>query len=184
MNTSLRVFPMAAAHRPRIAELLRATGVFRDSEVDVALELFDEAMSPPVEGVEPDYNFVGVFTPKGELAGFACYGPTPETDRTFDLYWLAVDPALAGNGAGTLLLAEVERRLREADARLVVAETSSRDDYEGARWFYAKRGYMEAGRVCDFYAWWDDRVIYTKRLPPAMVAGTAGHLAKAQGVNR
>ncbi len=185
MTGELRVFPVAAGHRGRIAELLAATGVFSDSEMAVALELFDEAISAPVAspGTQPDYNFLGAFTSRGELAGFACYGPAPDTDGTFDLYWLAVDPSLAGNGAGTLLLSEVEQRLRSSDARLVVAETSSRDDYESARWFYARRGYTEAGRVCDFYAWSDDRIIFTKRLSPA-AAGNARHTQEHQGVNR
>lgn len=185
MTSELRVFPVAAAHRGRIAELLAATGAFSDSEMAVALELFDEAMSAsaPAAGVEPDYSFLGVFTPQNELAGFACWGPTPDTDGTFDLYWLAVDPSLAGTGAGTLLLSEVEQRLRSKDARMVVAETSSRDDYEAARWFYARRGYTEAGRVADFYAWSDDRIIFTKRLRPA-AAGSARHTPEHQGVNR
>lgn len=185
MTSELRVFPVAAAHRGRIAELLKATGAFSDSEVAVALELFDEAMSAsaPASGTVPDYNFLGVFTPANELAGFACWGPTPDTDGTFDLYWLAVDPALAGSGAGTLLLSEVEQRLRSKDARMVVAETSSRDDYESARWFYARRGYTEAGRVADFYAWSDDRIIFTKNLSPA-AAGNPRNTQEHQGVNR
>ena len=128
-------------------------------------------------------RFLGAFTPERDLAGFVCYGPTPDTDGTFDLYWLAVDPALAGSGAGTLLLSEVEQRLRSNDARMMVAETSSRDDYESARWFYARRGYTEAGRVADFYAWSDDRIIFTKRLDPA-AAGSARHTPEHQGVNR
>ena len=185
MNTELRIFPVAAAHRGRIAELLAATGAFSEEEMAVALELFDESLSAaaPAAGVEPDYNFLGVFTPERQLAGFACYGPTPDTDGTFDLYWLAVDPALAGNGAGTLLLSEVEQRLRAKDARMVVAETSGRDDYEATRWFYARRGYTEAGRVADFYAWSDDRIIYTKRLQPA-AAGDQRRTQEHQGVNR
>jgi ribosomal protein S18 acetylase RimI-like enzyme len=185
LTTGLRVFPVAAAHRGRVAELLAATGAFSDSEMAVALELFDEAMSAaaPAAGVEPDYSFLGVFTPASELAGFACWGPTPDTDGTFDLYWLAVDPALAGSGAGTLLLSEVEQRLRSKDARMVVAETSSRDDYEAARWFYARRGYTEAGRVAVFYAWSDDRIIFTKRLQPA-AAGEHRSTQEHQGVTR
>ncbi len=185
MTSGLRVSAVAGAYRGRIAELLAATGAFSDSEMAVALELFDESLSAaaPAAGVEPDYSFLGVFTPERQLAGFACWGPTPGTDGTFDLYWLAVDPALAGTGAGTLLLSEVEQRLRAKDARMVVAETSSRDDYEKTRWFYAKRGYTEAGRVADFYAWSDDRIIYTKRLQPA-AAGVQRSTQEHEGVNR
>jgi len=184
LTSGLSVRPLDVSHRDRIADLLEATGVFSESERTVALELFDEALSPRVatSRAEPDYSFLGAFTADDELAGFACWGPTPDTDGTYDLYWLAVDPSLAGSGAGTLLLSEVEQRLRTNDARMVVAETSSRGDYEAARGFYASRGYTEAGRVADFYAKSDDRIIFTKRLEPA-AAGSAG-TPEHQGVNR
>ena len=75
-----------------------------------------------------------------------------------------MDPAAQGSGAGTRLLAEVERRLCDARGRMLVVETSSRDEYDATRGFYAARGYKEAARVGHFYAPGDDRVIYTKRL--------------------
>ena len=183
MSDILGVLPISANDRARVADLARATGVFRDEELDVALELFDDAIAAraSAEPEDADYTFLGAYTRGGELAGFACYGPTPDTDRTFDLYWLVVDPRLAGQGVGTLLLMEVEKHLEETNARMVVAETSSRDDYDAARGFYAKRGYTEAGRVCDFYAGSDDRVFYTKRLSPAR-AGTISSTAAVEGV--
>jgi ribosomal protein S18 acetylase RimI-like enzyme len=192
--TRLRVAPLAAADRPRVEAILRATDVFREDEVGVALELFDEAYGErsgesrdgsgePAMGTAPgtsraagplptphsrpltaDYVFVGAFMEEHTLVGYACYGPTPATDRTYDLYWIAVDPAAQGAGAGTLLLGAIERRLAEARARLLVVETSSRVEYDATRAFYAARGYREAARVGHFYAPGDDRVIYTKRL--------------------
>ena len=167
---------MTAKYRTRVREILSATKVFREEEVDVAVELFDEVFGAPisVEGAVPaiaavtpvssDYFFLGAFTPEEELAGFACYGPTPGTDRTFDLYWIAVDPAAQGTGCGTVLLNEVERRLKGQNARLVVVETSSRSDYKNTRGFYIRRGYIEAARARDFYAPADDRITFTKRL--------------------
>ena len=98
------------------------------------------------------------------LRGFACFGPTPGTDRTFDLYWIAVDRAAQGSGCGTVLLSEVERRLEALHARMLVVETSSRSDYTATRGFYLDRGYVEAARVREFYAPKDDRIILTKRL--------------------
>ena len=168
LRGALRVAPLDAGHRGRVEEILRATSVFRGEEVDVALELFDLVYAgdgkASVDGSEPEYTFVGVFTDLGHLVGYACYGPTPATDRTYDLYWIAVDPAAQGSGAGTRLLAEVERRLCDARGRMLVVETSSRDEYDATRGFYAARGYQEAARVGHFYAPGDDRVIYTKRL--------------------
>ena len=38
-----RIGELASGHRDRIAELLAATRVFSEDEIDVALELFDDA---------------------------------------------------------------------------------------------------------------------------------------------
>jgi ribosomal protein S18 acetylase RimI-like enzyme len=175
----LFVGDMTPKDRMRVRDILVATNVFRETEIDVAIELFDEVFGAPmsVEGAvtavhgfhdappaSTDYFFLGAFTPEEVLAGFACYGPTPGTDRTYDLYWIAVDPATQGSGCGTILLNEVERRLKGQNARLVVVETSSRSDYKNTRGFYVRRGYTEAARACDFYAPADDRITFTKRL--------------------
>jgi ribosomal protein S18 acetylase RimI-like enzyme len=173
-----RIGALGPAHRPRISSILDATGVFRSEEIDVALELFDETFprdARPTIAVAPatsrndapptdsSYSFLGAFTPEDELVGYACYGPTPDTDRTFDLYWIAVDPTAQGSGGGTRLLTEVERRLEGLNARMLVVETSSRPEYAPTRAFYEKRGYAEAARMREFYAPGDDRVIFTKR---------------------
>jgi Acetyltransferases len=174
-----RVGPLSHAHRERIIEILDATCVFRKEEIDVALELFDEVFprdasaasgdataasrrndAPPTDST---YVFLGAFTPDDELVGYACYGPTPDTDRTYDLYWIAVDPAVQGTGGGTRLMTEVERRLEGLNARMLVVETSSRPEYAPTRAFYERRGYAEAARMREFYATGDDRVILTKR---------------------
>lgn len=160
--------------RGRVREILDATGVFRPDEVDVALELFDEATNGvgrdarqvgTTDAVDADYELLGAYA-DGTLAGYACFGPTPSTDRTFDLYWIAMHPDAQGSGGGSRLLGEVEQRLRNRAGRLIVVETSSRDDYLPTRHFYEARGYSEAARIRDFYAPADDRVIYTKRLLP------------------
>ena len=180
MDQPLRVGQLARGHRDRITQILDATRVFRPEEVEVALELFDETF--PADSVRSDavhaspdttgyrlpstdcgYAFLGAFTPDDELVGYACYGPTPDTDRTFDLYWIAVDPGAQGGGGGTQLLTEVERRLRGENARMLIVETSSRSEYAPTRHFYEKRGYAEAARVREFYAPLDDRIIFTKR---------------------
>ncbi len=165
MSETVSLAGLSRANRDRVAEILKSSQLFRDDEVDVALELFDLSVGSESETEEQDYTFVGTYTADHELAGFACYGPTPDTDRTYDLYWIAVDQSAQGLGSGTILLAEVERRLQEKQARLVVVETSSRPDYEGTRNFYLRRGYVEAARVTDFYGPSDGRVIFTKRLP-------------------
>lgn len=169
MDASFRLGALDASHRDRVAAIVRETGVFREEEVAVALEVFDEGIAG---GPDADYQLLGIFTARNRaLAGFAAFGPTPNTDRTYDLYWIAVDPVAQGTGAGSLLLNGVESALRDRDARMVVVETSSRSEYDGTRRFYARRGYAEVARMREFYAPGDDRVIYTKRV----AAPVSGH---------
>jgi ribosomal protein S18 acetylase RimI-like enzyme len=148
------------SHRQEVEEIVRATNVFNEGEVRVALEVFDD-------GMKASYELVGAF--EGErLIGYACFGATPATDRTYDLYWIAVRPDAQRAGAGAALMTEVERQLAVRPARLLVIETSSRDDYAPTRRFYQKRGYEEAARLRDFYAPGDDRVVLSKRFSAAM----------------
>ncbi len=153
--------PITPRRRPAIEAILRATGVFREDEVAVALEVLDAYLAHP----DRDYHTLGAFTPGGDPVGFVIYGPTPCTLGTWDLYWIAVAPGTQGVGVGTLLLQEVERRLTDVHARLVVVETSSQPSYEATRAFYRRRGYAEVARIPDFYADGDDRTIFAKRLP-------------------
>jgi ribosomal protein S18 acetylase RimI-like enzyme len=164
VNCSLR--PLARAHRARFEQLTRGTGVFREEEVATALELLDESLDG-----DDDYRFAGAFDGE-QLLGYACWGPTPGTDATYDLYWIVVDRAHQGRGIGTQLLGAVEQRLTTRDARLVVVETSSRADYESTRAFYEARGYTRTATIPGYYAPDDDLVIYTKDL-------TTGDLARA-----
>jgi ribosomal protein S18 acetylase RimI-like enzyme len=158
VSCSLR--PVERAHRARLEQLTRATGLFRETEVATAVELLDASLG---ERDSDDYRFVGAFE-RDELVGYACWGPTTGTETTWDLYWIVVDRTRQGAGIGSQLLNEVERRLKADGCRLVVVETSSRGDYDATRGFYEARGYTRAARIPGYYAPGDDLVIYTKDL--------------------
>jgi len=174
---SIRLGSLRPRDRERVAELLVSTAVFSRDEIDVALQLFDatvrddDGSAGADDAQAPDYEFTGAFD--GErLLGYACAGPTPATEGTFDLYWLAVDPTVQGKGIGTTLVRAVERELRDRGARMLLVETSSRPDYSNTRAFYARCGYTEAARIRDFYAPADDRIMLTTRLTPERGAAT------------
>lgn len=142
--------------------MTRAVGVFREEEIPVALEVFDLATGAGPEGrVDPDYEHAGVER-NGVLAGWACWGRTPGTLGTFDLYWIVVDPAAHGQGLGSLLIGAMERRIA-GRARLVLIETSGRADYAGTRSFYERHGYRLTATIPGFYAPGDDRVTYARQ---------------------
>ena len=148
---------LTAADRARIEEITRAVGLFREDEIAVALEVFDEAAR---NGAGNTYSMLGAEA-DGRLAGWICWGPTPCTLGTYDLYWMAVDPQLQGAGIGTALLTEMERRLRGV-ARLIMIETTGRPDYAATRGFYEARGYAPTATIPDFYAPGDDQVVFVK----------------------
>lgn len=137
---------------------MRDTGLFREAEVAMAGEMLGEALDG-----DDDYRFLGAFD-ADQLVGYACWGPTPGTDRTYDLYWIAVERSLQGRGVGSQLIGSVEQTLRSEGGRLVVVETSSRTDYASTRAFYEARGYDRAAAIQNYYAPGDDLVIYTKDL--------------------
>ena len=174
----MRLSSLHAEHRSRVSALLVATAAFSREEVEVALDLFDATFDADDTRCRPerkegpafaaddsvDYEFVGAFDDGHLLLGYACFGPTPSSDGTYDLYWLAVHPEAQGRGVGRALVREVERLLVARQARLLAVETSSRESYARSREFYARCGYTEAARVRDFYAPADDRIILTTRL--------------------
>lgn len=162
-----RVRLLRSEDRGPIEAILRATKVFSAEEVQVALELLDEGLAHPDT---PDaYRFLVAITPAGVLAGYACYGSTPDLPGTYDLYWIAVDPALHGHGIGKILIHAVEDIITSERGDRVVVETSSRDDYIPTRAFYTHTGYTEESRDKDYYSTGDDKVTYVKRIeqPPA-----------------
>ena len=93
---------LRAADRSRVEQMTRATGSFRPDEVDVALEVLDAALGIG-RRADPAYETTGVEL-EGTLAGWACWGPTPCTLGTFDLYWIVVAPERQGQGVGGALV--------------------------------------------------------------------------------
>ncbi len=156
-----------AADRDRVHAMVEATGVFRPDEVDVALEVFDDAVAAP--GV--DYHALGAYD-DDRLVGFTLYGPTPCTVTTWDLYWIVVDPQVRRLGVGRRLMAASEEAIDRQGGRLVVVETSSREDYGPTRAFYEALGYDRAAHIADYYTAGDDLIVYTRPLAPPPV-GTA-----------
>jgi ribosomal protein S18 acetylase RimI-like enzyme len=134
-------------------------GLFRPDEVTCARELIDAALA------EPWGDYRVLVAELGDcVAGYVCYGPTPMTDGTWDLYWIATHPAWRGHGVASALVEEMEHTLRRAGARLIRVETSDQDDYGAAHRFYVRHRYPEVARLPGFYKPGDDLVIMLKRL--------------------
>ena len=141
-------------------EILRHTPEFKPSEVAVAEEVIDSYLKDPLGS---GYHIL-VAENESTVAGYICYGPTPLTEGTWDLYWEAVAQEKRGQGIGSTLMEAAEREIRKAQGRLIVIETSSQPKYEKTRCFHLSHDYEIVARLLDFYTPGDDKLILQKRL--------------------
>jgi len=151
--------PLQLRDRAPLHQLLTKDALFTREEVSVALELIDGALAEP----GGEYRVL-VAELDGALAGYVCYGPTPMTDGTWDLYWIVTHPQVRGNGVARALVGRMEGELRALGARMVRVETSRLDGYGAAHAFYERMSYPVCAVMPDFYRPGDDLVVMLKRL--------------------
>lgn len=157
----IKIRPMQPADRPTVKTMIEATRMFTPAEVAVALELIDIFLQ---NKQQQDYVVEVAVDAADQPLGYICYGPTPATEGTYDLYWIVVAPQYQGQGIGKLLLQHLERLLAIQKGRLIIIETSSTERYKPTQQFYLKNNYTIAARIKDFYRPGDDRLIFTKYL--------------------
>jgi ribosomal protein S18 acetylase RimI-like enzyme len=145
--------------RERIECILSGVKVFSPEEIKVALELIDSCLSG-----SPDYIIKVAIDENSMVLGYICYGKIPLTDAVWDIYWVVVSGEFQRKGIAGKLLTHMEDELKIRKARAVMVETYSRPEYKPARSFYVKTGYSEVGRIRDFYAHENDKIIYKKDL--------------------
>ena len=158
MATNIR--PMIKNDKAAIEKILHATPEFNSAEVKVALELIDLYLK---YGISSDYHML-VAEIGNTAVGYICFGPTPMTEGTWDIYWMAVDPRQQRQGIGRRLLNEAEVDISKTRGRLILIETSSKPEYEKTRKFYESCGHEIIARIPDFYAPGDNKVIFQKKL--------------------
>ena len=146
---------------PVVIDLVKATNFFYPVEIEIACEVFDDAAMNKPGCTYQSY----VAEVEGQVAGWICFGATPCTLGTFDIYWIAVDPARQRHRIGTKLLDFAETKIREQKGRMIAIETSGSNKFLPTRNFYERNGYILAATVKEFYAPGDDKWIFTKHLP-------------------
>lgn len=122
-------------------------------------EILPDMAEPGLSGAAAD---LWLFDEGGPALAYAA--PERLTDGTWNLLALAVAPALQGQGRGRALVDRVVDALRAQGARLLLVETAGGADYAGTRAFYQRIGFRREGRIRDYYAPGEDKVIYSRVL--------------------
>jgi len=152
---------VTAEDAARVRRLVEGTGMFSADEADIAVELVEERVA---RGRASGYEFV-IAEEAGRLAGYACWGPTPATRGTIDLYWIVVGAERQGRGLGRQILARTEAAARQSGGQRLYVDTSGTGKYAPTRAFYRKAGFRKVTELPDFYGPGDGKVILVKDIP-------------------
>lgn len=153
---------LRASDRAPLAALLQATAAFPAREVAIALALIDAGLSGRPPRSEDPRFFVAEL--EGRVAGYVCFGLTPLSDAVFTVFWIAVEPALQGRGAGRALLRAAESEVERLGGRSLLIETGGQPSFAPTRAFYESAGYAEIARIPDFFRVGDDKVFFARRI--------------------
>ena len=156
---SLTVEESLPEDRDAIAEIARRADVFNPEEEATVLELFDAYIQTS------DSGYVFLSARAGDsLAGFACWGSTPLTEGTYDLYWICADRDRRERGVGRRLFQVVEASVR----RPARPDDRHRDQHRRCLpsrcSFLRAYGCRQAARITDYYRPGEDLLVYVKYL--------------------
>jgi len=157
----MKIRPLVEKDRASLLSMLIKTRSFTSAEIDVAMELINIVLK---DQIQKDYQIYCIVDDQDQAIGYICYGSTPMTQGTFDLYWIAVDPDFQERGVGSKLLSFLEEVAKAEGGRMILADTSTIPHYEKTQKFYLKNGFQEVARVLDYYHPGNDRVTFCRRL--------------------
>lgn len=152
----MKIIALDSSHKKQMDTLLAAITIFSSEEIDVVNELLETYL---YNEKQKDYFFFATLEAQ-VLSSFICFGPTPMTQNTFDLYWLGTHPDHRGKGQAFNLIQLMKDFMKERGARLIRVETSSKELYSDTQAFYDRLKFIEAARIKDFYKDEDDLITY------------------------
>ena len=163
VTESLSVRAAVAEDVAQIRALAIGNAMFSPEDMDG----FDDALNGYLSGATEGHRWLVATGTESQIEGAAYFAPEPFGDRVWNLYFLAAHPSRHRRGAGSTLVARIEQTLRdEGDetARVLIVETSSSAAYDGARAFYASRGFDPEAVIREFYGPGEDKIVFWKSL--------------------
>lgn len=149
--------PTTSSDAEPLLAMLQASGQFDEDGVQYVNETLSAYFSGEADALWFSAEHEG-------LAGVAYCAPEVMANNVWNLLMLWVSPSHQRQGAGQALLNHIEKALHSKDARLLLVETSSLDDFSGARAFYQKQGFVNEATIRDYYDAGEAKLIFTKAI--------------------
>ena len=141
---------------PALKEVLDTIDLFpSDMLADMIADYFD---NPDSE----DLWFTTTENGKPMAIGYCA--PEKLTDGTYNLYAIGVRGDIQGKGIGRKMMRYIEHQLTVKGQRILIVETSGKDEFEKTRTFYENLDYTKEAVIRDFWEEGDDKVVYWKKL--------------------
>jgi len=90
--------------------------------------------------------------------------PEKLTAGTYNLYAIGVKSDIHSKGIGSQMMNFIENYLRNRNHRLLVVDTSGKDEFKLTREFYQKLNYTQEAVIHDFWDEGDDKIVFCKKL--------------------
>jgi ribosomal protein S18 acetylase RimI-like enzyme len=126
-------------------------------------ELLDEMVQSFLDGQNTQEVWITKEIDNKPIA-VAFYAPEKVTDRTYNVYLIAIHKDFQGRGIGSELMTYIEETLQRQGGRILIVETSSLPNFEQTRKFYDKLKYQREAVIRDFYQEGEDKIVFWKKL--------------------
>lgn len=157
------ISPIQEHEREALLGLAVSTGLFTSEDAEGLLGGVVDALAAG-ELPEGHAAVAGRESHDSTAIGWSYYAPDPYAEGVWNVWWIGVSPSHHGRGVGQAMLSHIEQAASALGARVIVIETSDQAPMARARTFYLKCGYRERGRIPDFYAEGDSKVIFSRSL--------------------
>lgn len=154
----MKIRKVLKSDRSNMITLFNSIREFTTDEVEVVKELLGIYLD---DLKQKDYLFYVTEEDDSKLSSFICFGPTPMTMGTYDLYWIGTAESHERKGLAKSLITFFIDYLKQNNGRLIRIETSGQESYQGTVNFYNKNNFTEEARIKNFYSPGDDLIIYT-----------------------
>jgi len=144
--------------RPATQDDVQTLGAIAENAGLVPAEYMPDMIAPAFDGGQDTW----LVADNEGAVGFAFARPEEMADRVWNILAIAVNQDARGSGRARELLHAMEGTLA---ARLIIIDTTQRDEQAAARAFYEKEGYRHIASVPDFYAAGEDKLTYCKVMP-------------------